>query len=52
MLKIEKIEEKEVVEVLAQDDCSTKRNPIGIFAGCRNDCTDPNEYSWFGTPFY
>ncbi|CEN31374.1 hypothetical protein [Paraclostridium sordellii] len=52
MLKIEKIEEKEVVEVLAQKDCSTKNNPNGFFKGCMDDCTDPKEYSYYGSPAY
>lgn len=52
MLKIEKIEEKEVVEVLSQKDCSTKRDKGGWFRGCMNDCTDPNEYAYYGSPDY
>lgn len=50
--KIEKIEEKESVEVLAQKDCSTRRNPDGFFRGCRNDCTDPNKDPWFACNLY
>ncbi|CEN31373.1 hypothetical protein [Paraclostridium sordellii] len=52
MLKIEKIEEKEVVEVLAQKDCSTKENPFGWYKGCDDDCTDPNHMPWYGSPAY
>lgn len=50
--KIEKIEKKESVEVLAQKDCSTKRNPIGVFSGCKHDCTDPNKNAWFACDMY
>lgn len=46
------IKNKEKVEVLAQIDCSTRRNPYGFFRGCRDDCTDPNKDPWFGSYWY
>ena len=44
-LKIEKIVDKDKIEVLSQSNinCSTKDNPKGYIMGCDRDCSTPTE---------
>ncbi|MGX9758292.1 hypothetical protein ACWYRQ_18570 [Clostridioides difficile] len=49
MLKVEKIQNKEEVEVLSQKDCSTQENPYGKEMGCDRDCSDRNQPPSYGS---
>ncbi|MCC0763550.1 hypothetical protein IR151_11130 [Clostridioides sp. ES-S-0006-03] len=49
MLKVEKIQDKQEVEVLSQSrDCSTQADPDGnYYAPCWDDCTADDKPAYF-----
>lgn len=55
MLKIKKIEDKELVEVLSQYNCQVVGKPTlldGWFDNCLNDCNAYGKPAYYGSPLY
>lgn len=49
MMKISKIQEKETIEVLAQENCTVVGKPHMYIKGqdCLKDCTKMGQPSWY-----
>ncbi|CEN23311.1 Uncharacterised protein [[Clostridium] sordellii] len=54
MLKVKKIQNKEIIEVLEQDNCTVSGKPLKYVPGqnCLDDCTAYNKPRYYKSKHY